>query len=119
LHHLHRLWCCLSFAALQVSNDQLRDHVWNLLRPKHMLKWTQRHIIRFAFNFHKTQAYLQNPLPYTPCVQQVGQQGVWLLPEAGEGQGDAGDAGELQQQQQQGEDGKQQQQVRWLCCKAV
>ncbi|WIA12316.1 hypothetical protein OEZ85_012372 [Tetradesmus obliquus] len=102
--------------GLLVSNDQLRDHVWNLLRPKHMLKWTQRHIIRFSFNFHKTEAYLQHPLPYTPCVQQFPQQGVWLLPEAASAEGgekDEDGEGEKQQQQQQ------QQQLRWLCCKAV
>ncbi|KAF6261333.1 hypothetical protein COO60DRAFT_1636916 [Scenedesmus sp. NREL 46B-D3] len=103
--------------GLLVSNDQLRDHVWNLLRPKHMLKWTQRHIIRFVFNFHKTQAFLRHPLPYTPCAQQFPQQGVWLLPEAREGTGaeEEGEQAEDQQQQQQ----QLQQQLRWLCCKAV
>jgi proteinaceous RNase P len=95
---------------MQVSNDQLRDHVWNLLRPKHMLKWTQRHIIRFTFNFHKTEAYLRNPLPYTPCVQHFAEQAVWLLPEA------AAAAGE-----EEGVEGgdEEKQQLRWLCCKAV
>jgi hypothetical protein len=100
------------FCALQVSNDQLRDHVWNLLRPKHMLKWTQRHIIRFSFNFHKTEAYLQNPLPYTPCVQHFPQQGVWLLPET------AAAAVGSEEEGVEGEDGRQRQ-LRWLCCKAV
>eukprot|EP00879_Flechtneria_rotunda_P005353 GHRR01005640.1.p2 GENE.GHRR01005640.1~~GHRR01005640.1.p2 ORF type:complete len:114 (-),score=33.21 GHRR01005640.1:608-949(-) len=79
--------------ALQMSNDLLRDHVWNLLRPKHMLKWTQRHIVRYSFNYEKTEIRLQHPLPYTPCVQQLVDD-VWLLPSADrEGQ--------------------------WLCCKPV
>eukprot|EP00879_Flechtneria_rotunda_P013849 GHRR01014465.1.p1 GENE.GHRR01014465.1~~GHRR01014465.1.p1 ORF type:complete len:236 (+),score=83.39 GHRR01014465.1:2329-3036(+) len=79
--------------GLLMSNDLLRDHVWNLLRPKHMLKWTQRHIVRYSFNYEKTEIRLQHPLPYTPCVQQLVDD-VWLLPSADrEGQ--------------------------WLCCKPV
>eukprot|EP00878_Enallax_costatus_P025310 GHUV01027077.1.p1 GENE.GHUV01027077.1~~GHUV01027077.1.p1 ORF type:complete len:260 (+),score=70.86 GHUV01027077.1:968-1747(+) len=66
--------------GMLVSNDLLRDHVWNLLRPKHMLKWTQRHIIRFHFNFEKTEAYLKYPSPYTPCVQYNEDKGVWMVP---------------------------------------
>lgn len=66
----------------QVTNDLLRDHVWNLLRPKHMLKWTQRHIARYSFNFAKTEVHLDYPKPYTPCVQQLGD-AAWLLPAAG------------------------------------
>lgn len=92
---------------LQVSNDQLRDHVWNLLRPKHMLKWTQRHIIRYYFNFAKTEAFLQYPLPYTPCVQHFVEQAVWLLP--------------LAQQQGGSEavEAAQKQPHKWLCIRAV
>ena len=28
--------------GLLVSNDELRDHIWSLLRPKHFLKWKVR-----------------------------------------------------------------------------
>jgi hypothetical protein len=49
-----------------------------------MLKWTQRHIVRYHFNFYKTEVFLQYPKPYTPCVQQFKlqqqQAPLWLLP---------------------------------------
>lgn len=64
---------------MQVSNDQMRDHVWSMLRPKHMLKWKARHIIKYDYNWDKTAFHPQEPKPYTPCVQQV-RPGVWLLP---------------------------------------
>lgn len=65
--------------GLQVSNDQMRDHVWSMLRPKHMLKWRQRHVIDYSFSQDHTQFYPREPLPYTPCIQEV-RPGVWLLP---------------------------------------
>ncbi len=43
-------WLYASVAArsngLLVSNDEMRDHIWNLLRPKHFLKWKDRHVAR-------------------------------------------------------------------------
>jgi hypothetical protein len=69
----------VSCLTLQVSHDQMRDHVWSMLRPKHMLKWRQRHVIDYTFSFSKEQFFPLEPRPYTPCVQEV-RPGVWLLP---------------------------------------
>ena len=33
---------CARGEGLLVSNDELRDHIWSLLRPKHFLKWKVR-----------------------------------------------------------------------------
>lgn len=89
---------CIHVSALpQVSHDQMRDHVWSMLRPKHMLKWRQRHVIDFFFSFNKDAFYPLEPKPYTPCVQEV-RPGVWLLPST-EGPSEAG-------------------QDRWLLCQA-
>lgn len=75
---------CLTFSfypcssPTQVSNDQLRDHVWNLLRAKHFLKWRERHIINFDFPRTPTMGYdfdsplLLPPKPFTRCVQVGG-----------------------------------------------
>ncbi|KAG2423996.1 hypothetical protein HXX76_014822 [Chlamydomonas incerta] len=41
--------------GLLVSNDLLRDHIFSLLRPKHFLKWKQRHIARYTYT-HWAQA---------------------------------------------------------------
>jgi hypothetical protein len=75
----------------------MRDHVWSMLRPKHMLKWRQRHVIDYTFSFAKDQFYPQEPKPYTPCVQEV-RPGVWLLPST--------------------EGAPVEEQDRWLMCKA-
>eukprot|EP00798_Chlamydomonas_sp_ICE-L_P020025 gene20025-26740_t len=32
-----------------ISNDELRDHIFGLLRPKHFLKWKERHIVHYRF----------------------------------------------------------------------
>lgn len=34
-------------AGLLVTNDQLKDHIWAMLRPKHVLKWRERHIANY------------------------------------------------------------------------
>jgi proteinaceous RNase P len=68
---------------VQVSHDLMRDHVWSMLRPKHMLKWKARHTIDYTFSFDKRQFFPQEPLPYTPCVQEL-RPGVWLLPTVSE-----------------------------------
>jgi hypothetical protein len=70
---------CVCARTAQVSHDQMRDHVWSMLRPKHMLKWRQRHVIDYTFSFSKEQFFPLEPRPYTPCVQEV-RPGVWLLP---------------------------------------
>jgi hypothetical protein len=60
-HHSHtrfssalvRYWLYATVIARQsgllISNDELRDHIFSLLRPKHFLKWKARHIARYSF----------------------------------------------------------------------
>jgi proteinaceous RNase P len=62
-----------------VSNDELRDHIWAMLRPKHFLRWKVRHIASYSF---PGAAQLQPPLPFTPCVQQLPGSGAWMVPAA-------------------------------------
>lgn len=33
--------------GLLITNDQLKDHVVAMLRPKHLMKWRERHIARY------------------------------------------------------------------------
>ena len=35
--------CFAGSSALLVSNDEMRDHIFQLLAPKYFLKWKQRH----------------------------------------------------------------------------
>lgn len=33
--------------GLLITNDQLKDHIWAMLRPKHIFKWRERHIANY------------------------------------------------------------------------
>ena len=61
-----------------VSNDELRDHIFSLLRPKHFLKWKQRHIAHYTMS-PEGRPQLLYPLVYTPCVQRLDN-GAWVFP---------------------------------------
>jgi len=63
-----------------VSNDELRDHIWAMLRPKHFYRWKVRHIARYQFS--ASGAEVLAPAPYTPCVQQLPGSGAWMVPAA-------------------------------------
>ena len=66
-----------------VSNDELRDHIWAMLRPRHFLRWKVRHIARYSFPRGSAAGVtLQAPAPYTPCAQQLPESGAWMLPAA-------------------------------------
>ncbi len=73
-------------SGLLVSNDELRDHIWSLLRPKHFLKWKERHIAHYAYASMPGGAWqpgvfeLLPPRPYTACVQQLAGTGAWMVP---------------------------------------
>jgi hypothetical protein len=64
-----------------VSNDELRDHIWAMLRPKHFLRWKVRHIARYSFDSNGG-AVVASPAPFTPCAQQLAGGGGWMLPAA-------------------------------------
>jgi proteinaceous RNase P len=75
-----------------VTNDELRDHIYALLRPKHFFRWKERHIARFTLPQRPAAApgrgggaaaaWLHLPLPFTPCVQQLPGSGAWMVPTA-------------------------------------
>ena len=67
--------------GLLISNDELRDHIFTLLRPKHFLKWKERHIVHYTFNppFPPGTPQLTYPPAYTSCCQEL-ENGAWMLP---------------------------------------
>ncbi len=72
--------------GLLISNDELRDHIFQLLRPKHFLKWKARHIARYAFPARweslrvEPRPQLVYPPAYTTCVQHLPETGAWMIP---------------------------------------
>jgi proteinaceous RNase P len=79
--------------GLLVTNDEMRDHVFQLLRPKHFLKWKERHVVRYDFGGAGAAEApggpatggaprLFFPRPFTSCVQRVDATGAWMIPVA-------------------------------------
>lgn len=69
-------------SSLVVSNDECRDHIFQLLTPKYFLKWKERHMLRFSFkkNYRSGMtADIKLPAPYTPCIQEL-YKGTWMVP---------------------------------------
>lgn len=69
-------------SSLVVSNDECRDHLFQLLTPKYFLKWKERHMVRFSFQkSHRggLQATIKLPAAYTPCIQEI-YSGTWMVP---------------------------------------
>lgn len=63
--------------GLLISNDECRDHIFQLLAPKYFLKWKERHLVRFEF-VNKAPT-LELPSNYTSCAQQLSN-GTWMFP---------------------------------------
>jgi len=77
-------WIYAAVAAggngLLVSNDEMRDHIFQLLAPKYFHKWKQRHQVRYMFT-NNGKFVLTMPPPYTTCVQRLDC-GSWVFPVA-------------------------------------
>lgn len=65
--------------GILVSNDEMRDHLFNLLAPKYFNKWKQRHQMRYTFSGDPTTLVFQNPPPFTTCTQEL-KNGAWVFP---------------------------------------
>ena len=83
-------WMYAAVAAGQhgvlISNDEMRDHLFNMLAPKYFAKWKQRHQMRYSFAGDPRTLDLQNPPPYTRCTQRLLTHGSqdeavsWMFP---------------------------------------
>ena len=69
-----------------ISNDEMRDHIFTLLRPKHFLKWKVLHIAHYVIDATRSdgQPQITPPPKYSPCVQELSG-GSWMLPVVGDG----------------------------------
>ena len=58
-----------------ITNDQMRDHHFQMLSQRHFLKWRERHVVRFGFErLHDRQCppTLWFPLPYSTQIHTDG-----------------------------------------------
>jgi len=68
--------------AFVVSNDLMRDHLFNITAstgaPKHFNKWKERHQVKYQFS--GGIPLLSFPKPYSECSQHSPDSGTWYFP---------------------------------------
>ncbi|KAL0027358.1 hypothetical protein WJX79_004098 [Trebouxia sp. C0005] len=65
--------------GLLISNDEMRDHMFQLLAPRFFHKWKQRHQVKFTFD--ESGLHLHHPAAYTVCAQGLAN-GSYVFPAA-------------------------------------
>ncbi|CAM8892658.1 unnamed protein product [Rhodiola kirilowii] len=75
------LYAAVKLKCLVVSNDELRDHIFELLGRSFITQWKERHQVRYTFA--KGSPMLQMPPHYSTVIQE-SEKGTWHVPIAGE-----------------------------------
>ncbi|XP_010262434.1 PREDICTED: proteinaceous RNase P 2 [Nelumbo nucifera] len=75
------LYAAVKLKCLLVTNDEMRDHIFELLGSNFFLKWKERHQVRYTFV--KCNPRLQMPPSYS-LVMQESEEGSWHVPIEGE-----------------------------------
>lgn len=75
------LYAAVKLKCLLVTNDEMRDHIFELLGRNFFLKWKERHQVRFTFVKHDLM--LQMPPLYSTVIQE-SDHGSWHVPMEGE-----------------------------------
>ena len=126
--------------GLVVSNDEMRDHVFQLLSPRFAARWKDRHQARYSFqgNYHPgssalypianggggggsggcgVSARLLLPPPFSECSQRLPRTGAWLFPRAVAAAAAAEEGGD--ERREGGEGGEGDDPDEWLCCSPI
>ncbi|MCO5610284.1 hypothetical protein L7F22_064520 [Adiantum nelumboides] len=74
------LYAAVKCKSLLVTNDEMRDHLFELLGNNFFLKWKERHQVRFTFSPHGLELLM--PPPYSTIIQE-SQGGNWHIPQSG------------------------------------
>ncbi|KAH7844204.1 hypothetical protein Vadar_025450 [Vaccinium darrowii] len=75
------LYAAVKLKCLLVTNDEMRDHIFELLGRSFFLKWKERHQVRYTFL--KGDLKLEMPPSYSLVIQE-SVKGTWHMPLAGE-----------------------------------
>ncbi|KAK1560502.1 hypothetical protein Q3G72_027328 [Acer saccharum] len=71
------LYAAVKLRCLLATNDEMRDHIFELLGTNFFLKWKERHQVRYTFV--KGNLKLQLPPPYSSVIQE-SEKGSWHVP---------------------------------------
>lgn len=69
--------------GILISNDQMRDHIFELLRPRFFLKWRHHHQYKYHIQGNHDGKMVVNviePPKFTTCVQQLPESLAWMFP---------------------------------------
>ncbi|XP_038710506.1 proteinaceous RNase P 1, chloroplastic/mitochondrial-like isoform X2 [Tripterygium wilfordii] len=75
------LYAAIKFKCLIVTNDEMRDHTFQLLGNDFFPKWKERHQVRFSFSEDGPAFHM--PPPYSVVIQE-SENGHWHIPIASE-----------------------------------
>ncbi|KAF5193385.1 Proteinaceous rnase p [Thalictrum thalictroides] len=75
------LYAAVKLKCLLVTNDEMRDHIFELFGSNFFLKWKERHRVRFTFL--KNNLRLLMPPSYSLVIQE-SEKGSWHVPIEGE-----------------------------------
>nr|XP_009597825.1 proteinaceous RNase P 1, chloroplastic/mitochondrial-like isoform X2 [Nicotiana tomentosiformis] len=71
------LYAAIKFKCLIVTNDEMRDHLFQLLGNDFFPKWKERHQVHFSFS--ETGPVLHMPPPCSVVIQE-SEKGYWHVP---------------------------------------
>ncbi|XP_055824987.1 proteinaceous RNase P 1, chloroplastic/mitochondrial-like isoform X2 [Solanum dulcamara] len=75
------LYAAIKFRCLLVTNDEMRDHLFQLLGNDFFPKWKERHQVHFSFS--ETGPVFHMPPPCSIVIQE-SEKGFWHVPIASE-----------------------------------
>ncbi|XP_062227279.1 proteinaceous RNase P 1, chloroplastic/mitochondrial [Phragmites australis] len=71
------LYAAVSCRSLLVTNDEMRDHLFQLLGTSFFPRWKEKHQVRLTFSGHGPSLHL--PPPYSIVIQE-SEDGNWHVP---------------------------------------
>ncbi|KAJ4958627.1 hypothetical protein NE237_025738 [Protea cynaroides] len=71
------LYAAIKFKCLIVTNDEMRDHIFQLLGNDFFSKWKERHHVHFSF--HEGGPEFHMPPPCSVVIQE-SEKGHWHIP---------------------------------------
>ncbi|KAH8934065.1 hypothetical protein BDL97_18G064700 [Sphagnum fallax] len=74
------LYAAVRYKCLLVTNDEMRDHLFQPLVNEFFPKWKERHQVRFTLN--RKDPVFHMPPPYSIVIQE-SETGSWHIPKSG------------------------------------
>ncbi|CAI9105579.1 OLC1v1004527C1 [Oldenlandia corymbosa var. corymbosa] len=75
------LYAAVKLECMLVTNDEMRDHIFELLGSSLFFRWKERHQVKYSFLKGKPTFVM--PPPYSLVIQESGT-GSWHVPLAGD-----------------------------------